>query len=140
MKPLKTRTIEIYSKATSAGTEYFDMEPDDSAYLYKWMIRYLADLTEYSTHDEEVKRDFLRRRPGVFPKGQSGPNSVGSILGGLVSAKIMNPNKNLSAPQLDAVEYLFNLISHYYSDEVDPPKSVSFQKKLFTIDKEPKKA
>ena len=135
MKVIKTRTIEIFPKATSANTTYYDMEPDDSAYIYKWLYRYLADMAELCTHDEEIKKEFFKRRPGLFPKGKNGPNSFASMLGGICSAKIANPNKDLSESQLDAVSLLFDLISDYYSSEEDPPKSVAFNKKLFVVDK-----
>ena len=135
MKIIKSKTIFISPKATSAGTQYYDMDADDSAYLYKWLFRLMADMNEYGAHDEEVKREWFKRRPGTYPKGKNGPNSHASILGGILSAKIQNLDKNLSEPQLDAVEAFMDMVSQFYSDEPNPPTSITFQKKLFEIEK-----
>lgn len=133
MKPLKVREIEIYPKNTTASTIYYDMDGRDEEYLYRWMYRLMADMQEYLTQDEQLCKEWFRRRPRQFPKGQFGPNSQGSMLGGLCSAKLANPNKNLSQPQLDAVEYFFNLIAHFYAHEEDPPQAIRFRKRLYEI-------
>lgn len=133
-KVFKTRTINCYPKQTTAKTQYYDMEPDDEAYIYKWLYRLIADMNEHATFDEEVRRDWFKRRPSILPKGENGPNSYASILGGICSAKLQNPNKNLSDAQLDAVELLFGFVSQFYSDDPEAPTTVSFNKKIFTLD------
>jgi hypothetical protein len=133
MKIIKSRTIEINPKATSSGCTYYDMESEDEAYIYRWMNRYLADMAEICTYEEAFKQDFFKRRPGLFPKGRNGPNSIASMLGGICSAKLQNPAKNLSDAQLDAVEYIMDQISDLYSEDEEKPKSVKFVKKLFSI-------
>lgn len=132
MKILKSQQVKVYPKSTGADTQYYDMEPDDEAMLYKWMYRFLADMSEVCTHNEDIKKEWFKRRPGVFPKGKQGPNSYASIVGGICAAKLQNPNKNLSDRQLDAIELLFDMISDYYSSEPDAPKSVSFRKEFFS--------
>jgi hypothetical protein len=133
MKVLKSKTITVYPKKTNADTQYYDMDSADEAYIYNWLYRLQSDMGELCTYDPELQRDWFKRRPGIFPKGKQGPNSCASILGGVCSAKIQNANKNLSDAQLDAVEYLFTIIADYYSQEIDPPQSIRFDKKLFTI-------
>lgn len=135
MKVLKTRNIDVFPKNTSAGTQYWDMDARDEAYIYQWLYRLVSDMSEQCTIDEDLRRDWYKRRPSQFPKGKNGPNSFASMLGGICSAKIQNPNKNLSDPQLDAVETYFNIIAQYYADETDPPIAIRFVKKLFTVEK-----
>jgi len=125
------RTIDIHPKHTNAGTQYYDMDPDDEAYIYKWLMRFQSDMGMESTWNTEVQQDWFKRRPSMYPKSVNGPNSHASILGGICSQKLENPNKNLSEPQLDAVERMFEVISQYYADLPDAPQAIRFQKKLF---------
>lgn len=132
MKTLQTRTVKIYPKASQAGTQYYDLDRSDEEYIYHWLQRLLADITEESTYDEELRRDWFRRRPQDYPKGRNGPNSHASIIAGIVSAKLANPKKNISELQLSAIEQMFVLISQFYQDDPEQPKSIRFQKTLFT--------
>ena len=133
MKPIPSRTIPAYPKNTRADTQYWDIDADDEAYIYTWMYRLLADITERATYDAELQRDWFRRRPGVYPKGQNGPNSHASILAGICGAKLRDAKKNLSTPQLDVVETMMDVAAQYYADETDPPTSVIFERRIFTI-------
>lgn len=132
MKQVKTRNIIVYPKQTSAGTQYYDMDSQDEVFIYNWLYRLNADMGEICTYDPELQRDWFKRRPGLFPKGQNGPNSYASILGGICSAKLQNVNKNLSEAQLDAVEQLFTIIADYYSEEPNAPIAIRFKKQLFS--------
>lgn len=135
MRPLKSRKIAAYPKVTKADTEYWDIDPEDEAYIYQWLYRLLADMNEMGTYDTDLQREWFKRRPGVWPKGKQGPNSHASILGGICSAKLRDPKKNLSTAQLDAVETLFDVIAQQYADVTDetPPESIVFEKKIFSI-------
>lgn len=134
MKPLSSRRVSAYPKSTRADTQYWDIETEDEAYIYKWLYRLLADIAESATYDAELQRDWFKRRPGMYPKGQHGPNSHASILAGICSAKLRDPKKNLSSPQLDVVESLFEMIAQYYDQEPDAPEAVIFERKLFTLE------
>lgn len=127
-----TREIVILPKLTSAKTQYYDMSDEDTAYIYDWLIRFLADLTELATHDEELKKEWFRRQPRVYPKGQKGPNSTASMIGGIISARLANPKHNLSEPQLEPLESIFDMIATLYSDTDNPPVGIVFRKSLFT--------
>lgn len=133
MKPIRSRTIPAYPKNTQAQTQYWDLDPDDEAYIYRWLYRLLADITEHSTYDTELQRDWFKRRPGTYPKGQNGPNSHASILAGICSAKLRDAKKNLSTPQLDVVETMMDIVAQYYSEDPEAPESVKFERKVFTI-------
>ena len=133
MKPIKSRKINVYPKSTGAGTQYWDIDAEDEAYIYRWLYRLLSDMTEHATYDAELQREWFKRRPGQYPKGQNGPNSHASMLGGICSAKLKDPNKNLSTPQLDAVEAMFDMIAQYYDNDPDQPESITFERKIFSI-------
>lgn len=131
MKSIPTRTIPIRSKATVANTEYWEMASDDQAYVYHWLMTLQSDMMEAVTFDEELRREWFRRRPGLYPRGRRGPNSHASILAGICSQKLRNPSHDLSTPQLDAVEQMFDIIAQYYSDQPDPPRAIRWQRELF---------
>jgi hypothetical protein len=130
---IKSRQIAVYPKTTSADTQYWDIDAEDEAYIYEWLYRLLADMAESSTYDPDLQKEWFKRRPGVWPKGKSGPNSHASILGGICSAKLRDPKKNLSTAQLDAVEVMFDVIAQQYAGEATPPVSITFDKKIFSI-------
>jgi hypothetical protein len=135
MKPLPSRRINAYPKTTAADTQYWDLDADDEAYIYHWLYRLLADMSELATFEPELQKEWFRRRAGTWPRGKNGPNSHASILGGICSAKLRDAKKNLSTPQLDAVETMFDIIAQQYSDEPVPPEAVVFDRKIFSIGK-----
>ena len=124
---LLTRTVTIVPKQTSAGTQYYEMSAEDEAYIYNWLTQFLCDIGFESTFDEEWKREFFRRRADSFPKSRKGPNSIASMIGGILGDKCRNPARDLSEPQLDPIELIFDMIGQYYEGVA----TVRFSKKLF---------
>lgn len=114
---MNTIMIPVLPKSTNAKTQFFEINPEHEEYIYYWIERFAAEMLELCTADEELRRDLFRRRPNTFPKGKLGPNSVMSFAGGLISNKKVNPNKNISEPQLEGIENLFRMISFHYSGE-----------------------
>ena len=127
----QARTVTILPKVTAARTQYYDMSDEDTAYIYDWLIRFLADLTELATHDEELRREWFRRQPRQYPKGQRGPNSTASMVAGIISAKLANPKHNISDPQLEPLEHIFDMIETLYDCLDNPPQRIVFRKSLF---------
>jgi hypothetical protein len=128
------RDIVLYPKHTSANTQYYDMDPDDEAFVYQWLMRFMADMCMEATWHPEIQKDWYKRKPTALPKSVNGPNSNASMIGGICAQKLENPNKNLSEPQLDAVESFFEIISQYYAEVENPPQAIRFVKKLFTLE------
>ena len=95
------------------------------------MIRFLADITEIATHHPEIQQEYFKRQPKLFPKGEKGPNSFASMLGGLISAKVWNSNHNISQPQLEPIEVIFDTIVDFYKDLPNAPMKVKFKTSLF---------
>ena len=124
------RTIRIFPRRTQARTQYYDMSDEDSAYLYRWLMQFLCDMTELATHDADYQRLWMRRRPGTFPRGQAGPNSLASMIAGIAGARLQNPQHNISQPQLDAIQTIFNELVPMYEDLEDRPERVEFERVL----------
>lgn len=125
---LFVRTIRIFPKQTAARTIYYDMNDEDSAYLYRWLMQFLCDMTELATHDADFQKIWMRRRPGTFPKGASGPNSLASMIGGIAGARLNNHKHNISEPQLDPLVAIFNELVPMYEDLEDRPQRIEFEK------------
>ena len=127
-----TRTIKCYPKSTTAQTQYWEINSDDETYMYDLLTRYLADMVELATHSVH-SRDQLLTKIDQFPRGRRGLNSIGSTIGGIVSAKKQNPKKNLSTPQLDALDIIFEIIAETYSAHESPPDTVILNRSLLTF-------
>jgi len=73
----------------------------------------MAEVVTYSTG----ARDFwFDPRPQELPRGRQGYNSYGSIIGGIITAKLHQPDRNLSEPQLQALERIFAVAAEYFED------------------------
>lgn len=128
--PQATRYIPIQPKITNAQTQYYEIAEEDEAWIYDWLIRFLADACELATQDPELEREWFRRRPDTLPKGRRGPNSIASFVGGIISARVINPRHNLSQPQLDPLETVFDMIQTMYNAEYPDVQTVRFKRKF----------
>ena len=129
--PQPARIVPIVPKITAARTQYYDLKEEDADYIYRWLIRFLADSAELATQDTELQREWFKRRPRQLPKGRNGPNSIASFIGGIISARVQNPEHNLSEPLLDHLESIFDMIATMYADNEQPPETIRFRKNLF---------
>jgi len=118
-------------KHTGAGTQYYEIDYEEECYLYDWMIKFLADITEVATHNPDIQREYFQRKPKLFPKGQHGPNSFASMLAGILSTKLHNPKHNLSEPVLESIELIFDTLVEYYKDLPNAPERIQFRQSLF---------
>lgn len=131
MQTPQTRTIKLLPKITQAQTQYYDMDPEDSAWIQHWLTRFLADISELATYHEDIAREYFRRQPRQLPRGRHGPNSIASMIGGIVSQTLQNPHRNLSEPQLDPLELVFEIMQPLYADENLP--RIRFERSLLRI-------
>lgn len=113
--------ISIYPKDTAANTQYYEVHAEYEDYIYYWLERFLADVSELITHNEDLCKDMLKRRPKLFPKGKHGPNSVLSFTGGMVANRKVNDKKNISEPQLEGLEFVFRMMAHHYNQGAPHP-------------------
>jgi hypothetical protein len=122
---MNKKIVPAFPKNTSANTQYWELNDQDRAHLLEWMIRFLADIQEECTANADLQREYYRRRPNSFPKGRLGPNSIASMLGGIVNQ--LFAGRDLSTPMLDATESLFDIIVNYYDDL----EAIKFDRRLW---------
>ena len=120
------RTIKYVPKATSARTEYREIDPSDLAEIHQQLIRWLAIMSELDmSHDEDmraVREQFWHRRTKVLPSGKEGMNTPASFIGGIVNNMMFGEQRDISARQMEGIEYISK-----WMVEIDPEKSVSFR-------------
>lgn len=109
------RKIPIWPKNTGAGTQYWEMADEDRAWLLEHMTRFMAAMSELITYDNDLRAEILRRRGTGYPRGRMGPNSHASMLGGVIMTLL--DGRDITTPQLDAIETLTDLISVYSNTE-----------------------
>lgn len=110
-----TINISIFPKDTNAKTQFYEIDQEPEDYLYFWMSKFVCEMAEMCTVDEDLRRELHRRRPNTFPKSKRGPNSILGFAGGMCANKLNNPKKNISEPQLEGIENLFRIMSAHYT-------------------------
>lgn len=131
MQTPQIRTIRLLPKITAAQTQYYDMDPEDQQYIQHWLTRFLADISELATYHEDIAREYFRRQPRTLPRGRHGPNSIASMIGGIVSQTLQNPTRNLSEPQLEPLEQVFDIMQPLYESESLP--RIRFERSIYRI-------
>jgi len=121
------REITLTPKITMARTQYYDMSNEDSAYIYEWLIKFLADATELATHDAGLKKEWFATHAKQWPRGRKGANSLASTVAGIVAHKMHNPSHNISEPLLQSIETIFDLIHDLYEQLPNSPQTVRFK-------------
>lgn len=123
------KTVKFVPKATSARTEYREIDEKDMAEIQQQMIRWLAVMSEADmSHDEDVRavrEQFWHRRLDALPKGKEGLNTPASFIGGLVNNMIFGEQRDFSSRQMEAIEYISK-----WMVEIDPEKSFSYRFQL----------
>jgi hypothetical protein len=126
---MATKTIKYVPKATSARTEYREVEASDLADIQQQLIRWLAFMSELDmSHDEDmraVREQFWHRRTKSLPSGKEGMNTPASFIGGIVNNMIFGQQRDLSARQMEGIEYVSKWMA-----ELDPEQSVSYRFQL----------
>ena len=111
-----------------------DMHPDDSA----WYFEQLIDWCDYISHAGQTKDDFLwdalqKRRPKHLHKGRNGPNSVVSVVTGLLANYWRNTKQygicRLSKKQMEDLEFVAQLFSAIDNSRFP---QIQFQQSLFS--------
>jgi hypothetical protein len=111
------RTIKYIPKATSARTEYREIDAEDQQWLQVELIRWLSLIGELDqTHDEDLRlfRDsWWHRKSKDLSKGQFGPNSPCSIIAGIVNNMMFKdkPQRDFTEKQMRDIEYISMTLS-----------------------------
>lgn len=114
------RIIKYVPKITAAKTHYREIDPEDAVWLQSQLILWLALCSELQqrrdTDSEEFIRHWWTKRNSTMPKGQHGPNSPQSFVGGMVNNLVYGSQRDLSDRQMDAIQHCAAVISQWFPD------------------------
>lgn len=116
---IKTIKYTYSNVGRNPSKPYVDISEEDQAWIYTETIRVFALMGSLNQADDiETFAVFIKQRPAVFPKGKKepGPNSVFSMLAGILNNYTQNAGKypsgyRLTLTQLQAVEAAFDFVS-----------------------------
>ena len=110
-----------------------DILKEDEAYLYGQLIRAMGIVSDANQRKGGAWEDLTKRCPKLFSKGKNGPNSIFSILAGILSNYHENLNQygicRLSKKQMDDLEVATLLLNAH--DNTFP--KIKFKQSLFEI-------
>jgi hypothetical protein len=130
-------TIEICYTETNVGADpknpLCDIREEDTAMLYNEIIRSMGVFSTLNQKKNDLWTDVTARQPKMFSKGKNGPNSLFSILAGILANYIENTKKygvcRLSKKQIQDLEWAFTLLPY-----VDNSFSrIKFKQSLFDV-------
>lgn len=109
-----------------------DVRSEDQAWIYESIMRAMGAFSTANQSKNELWTDVTRRLPKHFSKGRAGPNSLFSILAGLLANYVTNRDRydgayRFSRKQLEDLEFAFLLLSKISSDY----EAVRFKHSLF---------
>jgi hypothetical protein len=113
-----------------------DIAPSDQAYYFDQLVSWMASLSDWGQQkDTFVWNQMTTRRPRQLSMGEHGPNSVLTIVGGLLNNDIRAHKKyvvcRVSERQLEDFEWV-SYIMHATLGDTSPP--VRWVQCLFTQD------
>jgi hypothetical protein len=117
------RVIKYIPKATSARTEYREIDGDDDMWIRTELIRWLALVGELDqTHDEDLRlfRDgWWHRKSKNLSKGHLGPNSPCSVVSGIINNMMFKetPQRDLTAKQMSDLELISQTLSGIFPND-----------------------
>lgn len=128
------KIIGYIPKLTSARTEYREVHEDDMAWLQKEFIRYLSQMAERDLNPSEdnqwILDKFWHKRTDKLHKGKIGDkfrqNTPCSVIGGLVNNLVFGTQRDLTAKQMEDIEFVSMALSTFL--DVEP---IRFQIKVF---------
>ena len=111
-----------------------DLNNDDQAWLYAELVRAMAVFAYHNQQKDEVWDELVARKPKRFSKGKNGPNSVFSIVAGILGNYAENALRydgiyRISKSQLEDLETAF-LCLHAIDASFD---TIRFKLSLFEV-------
>lgn len=121
------RVIKYIPKTTSARTQYREIDSEDMAWLQTELMRWLALGSEIQQRRDEDAEYFHRqwwlKRTQTLPKGQHGPNSPSSFIGGIVNNLVFGSQRDLSDRQMDSIQNISAIMGQAF----DGSSQIRFQ-------------
>ena len=111
-----------------------DLNSDDQAWLYAELVRAMAVFALHNQQKDDIWDELTARRPKRFSKGKNGPNSIFSIVAGILGNYAENAVKydgvyRISKSQLEDLETAF-ICLHCVDSSFEP---VKFRMSLFEV-------
>ena len=109
-------------KHTNAGTEYRELCEEDRAQVLSTCVQMLTVMSEYDARRDEdsiwVRDQWWHKRSNKVHKGQHGPNSPCSVIGGIVyNMMYKDPlQRDFSSKQLADIEYVTAVMNNVYDN------------------------
>jgi len=130
-------TKEIKYTETNVGRDpknpLCDIREEDSTFIYKEIIRSMGIFSTLNQKKDRVWEDCVARQPKGFSKGKSGPNSLFSILAGILANYVENVERygvcRLSKRQIEDLERAFTVLPYLDDSFV----RVKFRQSLFDV-------
>lgn len=102
------KTIKYIPKATTAKTQYLEIDKDDMDWLKTELMRWLSLMGEYdNSHNDDVKqimKYWWYKKSNTLPKGKEGQNSPLTFVAGLVNNLVFGSTRDLTTHYLDSIE------------------------------------
>ena len=137
MKTIKYMTSDV---GKDPRNPLFDIHKDDQLWYFDTLVQMtgkMSDLGQFKGGDEDHKyywEQLIRRRPTQLSKGKQGPNSVFSLITGLLANYINNQAKygvcRISRKQTEDFEFacmFFHAIDNTF-------ETIQWQQSLFNTD------
>jgi hypothetical protein len=125
------KTYNYFPKQTSAKTNYCEIDPLDLAEIKLEMVKWLARIAELDmTRNEDwrlVREQYFHKRSKILPRGKEGENTPASFIGGTVLNTMFGEQRDLSEPQIEAIEVISLAMNQLWDD----CESIKFRIGLF---------
>ena len=113
-----------------------DLNPDQRLWYFNTLVNMTATISEYGqSKDEYVWTQLIKRRPKQISKGRNGPNSLVSLVTGLLGNYIHNTEKygqcRVSLRQLEDFEFACLFFNAVDSEKFEP---IMIQQALFSAE------
>jgi hypothetical protein len=124
---MAVKTIKYVPKFTQARTEYREIAEEDLSWIKMELWRWLAIMAELDQLRDPDSRWVLdqwwHKRTQSLPKGQHGPNTPASFVGGLCQNLVFGTQRDLTNRQMEALQ----TISHVLSQAFNTCTAIRFQ-------------
>jgi len=116
---MSKRQIAIKPKINSANTTYYDMAQADKDWLFNTIQKYAGIFLEESHSREDFRCVFFTPNKDLSKyidktTGKHAYNSYAKFMGGLIyNYQKYNGKNDVSKPQLNSIEELFELFNNY---------------------------
>ena len=114
------KTIKYIPKITNARTEYREITDEDAIWLQTELIRWLTIISQLDqARDDDsvwVRDRWWHKRTDKLHKGQLGPNTPCSLVGGILNNLLFKTpqQRDFTNKQMEDIEYVSMILAQAY--------------------------